>query len=172
MICTFCGDPATGLCERKHRQWTIVQPSEILAGDILMRPDGTIYAVARVSLHKSTARHRPHFPATQPDPLDEYIIETKQKRRFLILYPNLPVLVKRDVICGWPRCELHCGKCIGLAHDESERERMLQSAEEPRTEKETGEERKHREKKRRKMGLPVEAPVPKRKSLPRERKLY
>jgi len=77
-----------------------------------------MYAVLRLKTH-----------VTDGDPaMDEYIVETKQKKRFLILYPALPVLVKRDVVCGWPRCEFHCGKCMNLAQQDTEREEVLRSA--------------------------------------------
>jgi hypothetical protein len=111
MTCTVCGDPAIGFCTRMHRQWTIIQPREI-------RPDGAMYAVSKAKTR-----------VTDGDPgMDEYVVETKQKKRFLVLYPALPVLVKRDVVCGWPRCEFHCGKCMNLAQQDSDREEILRSA--------------------------------------------
>ena len=131
-----------------------MQPREIEKGDLLMRPDGAIYAVTSLKCK-----------VVDGDPsCDEYIVGTAQKRRFLILYPTLPVLVKREVICGWPRCEVHCGKCMSLAEEEETRAQLLQSANavKPQAAKEREEERKHKNRKERKRSAPLkERPVPK-----------
>ena len=106
--CTFCGDPATESCTRKHLEWIIVLPSEIAPGDIWRYPiDGRSYAVASIEF----------------DPeLDGWRLTTAQKKAFYVLYANLPNLVKRLVPCGWPRCDLHCGKCMMYRESEDRRE--------------------------------------------------
>ena len=108
-----------------------------------MRPDGTMYVVLRLKTH-----------VTDGDPaMDEYIVETKQKKRFLILYPALPVLVKRDVVCGWPRCEFHCGKCMNLAQQDSDREEILRSANAVNSQAATDREEERHKHKNTKRGL-------------------
>lgn len=111
MNCTFCGEPAIGPCSRKRPAWTIIQPGELQKDDLIMRHDGRTYSVLRV---------------TEKD--DAFHVQTKQKTRFLIFYPELPILVKREIECGWPRCEFHCGKCMRHAEEEERRAELLQSA--------------------------------------------
>jgi hypothetical protein len=109
MVCSFCGDEATGICKRKHRDWTIISPSDLKPADILIR-DGKIYAVSKVRYDKRG---------------DAFHVKTGQGRTFVICYPELPILVKRLVECGWPKCDLHCGKCMRYAESEERRERLL-----------------------------------------------
>jgi len=111
----FCGDPATERCPRKHREWTIIRPFELKKGDVLLRPDGRIYAVVKVR-HKTDERFS--------DP-DVFVVETGQQERFVILYAKLPILVKREVVCDWPTCGLHCAKCMRLGEAEERREHLL-----------------------------------------------
>jgi hypothetical protein len=59
---------------------------------------------------------------------DILMVETGQRKTLSIGFPSLPILVKREVICGWPCCELHCYKCMTYAEQEERRERLLQSA--------------------------------------------
>jgi len=98
MNCTFCGEESIGPCKRKRLETIIVLPSEMKAGDIWKRrTDGRAYPIVRVWW----------------DPkMDGYRVLTSNKKRFHIFYPELPELVRRSVECGWPRCDLHCGKCM------------------------------------------------------------
>ena len=76
-----------------------------------MRHDGRTYSVLKVRFAD-----------------DAFHVQTKQKTRFLIFYPELPILVKREIECGWPRCEFHCGKCMRYAEEDEQRAALLQSA--------------------------------------------
>jgi hypothetical protein len=108
-VCEFCGDPIIEHCKVKHREWIIVLPREIEHGDLLMRPrDQKIYQVTSV-------REREEV----------FTVSTGQAEKIVLHFPNLPVLVKRDRACGWPRCELHCMKCMSYAAEEECRAELL-----------------------------------------------
>lgn len=109
MTCTFCGDPAVELCTRKHLEWIIVLPLEVKAKDIWRSPlDGKIYSVTELQ---------------QVDP-DYFRLLTAQDKSFHIYHAQLPLLVRRSVPCGWPRCDLHCGKCM-MYRESEERAELL-----------------------------------------------
>ena len=112
MTCSVCGEPALSTCPRIHREWTIIRPAELERDDILLRPDGTIYQVLSFVQNG-----------------DEFLVRTGQRKHFVILYAELPILVKRPIVCGWPRCELHCGKCFRYSEEEQNRERLLPARE-------------------------------------------
>jgi hypothetical protein len=114
-ICEFCGDPATERCTRKHREWIIIRPFELKKGDVLLRPDSKMYSVENVRRETN-----PRFS----DP-DTFIVGTGQRDRFVILYAELPILVKRETVCDWPTCGLHCTKCMRYAEAEERRDRLL-----------------------------------------------
>ena len=108
--CTFCGDDSIGPCPRKHLETIIVLPSEIKPGDIWKRrTDAKSYPVAKIW----------YDPA-----IDGYRLLTTTKKKFHIFYPELPELVRRLVQCGYPRCDLHCGKCM-LYVDADERQAKI-----------------------------------------------
>ena len=115
MNCTFCGDPSIGPCTRKHLEWIIVLPSEVKPKDIYRNAvDGKTYVVARLDPMES----------------DGFVLVTAQKKKLNIFYPELPVLVRRWVLCGWPRCDLHCGKCM-LYRESDERQAMIRGDNDP-----------------------------------------
>lgn len=115
-LCEFCGDPATERCPRRHREWTIIRPFELKKNDVLLRPDGKMYSVEKV-------RHKTDTRLFDPD---IFVVETAQRERFVLLYAKLPVLVKREIVCDWPTCGLHCAKCMRLGEAEERREHLLQ----------------------------------------------
>lgn len=109
--CTYCGDPAISICKRLHLEWIIVLPREIKSGDIWKQPEREpLFLISKVSKRPSE---------------DCVYIETRQGPRFRIPTLTLPVIVKRRVPCGWPRCELHCGKCLLYAEAEQRRDKLL-----------------------------------------------
>jgi len=116
--CEYCGDPIIGQCKTKHAEWIIVLPAEIRKSDTILRPlDGRMYQVLSV------------LPSPDPSAWDDqefkFTIRTGQKVTFTIHCPELPVLVKRDIPCGWPRCDLHCVRCMRIAEESFiEREKM------------------------------------------------
>ena len=123
-----------------------------------MRPDGAMYGVTKVV--RKIAR--------DGDPRDdEFRVYTSQKRTFLLLYPELPVLVKRDIPCGWPRCELHCGKCINYREEEDRRAEMLQSANAVNPQKAKEREEKHQHK-----VTPIRRRESKQRSIPSKEREY
>jgi hypothetical protein len=115
MNCTFCGDLSTGPCTRKHLEWIIVLPSEIKEKDIWKSPVDNRKTYVVIDL-------KPILD--EVDGIEGYRVFTAQKRSFQIFYPELPVLVRRHVLCGWPRCEFHCGKCM-LYRESDERQAMI-----------------------------------------------
>lgn len=118
-VCAFCGDPIVESCTTKHREWIIVLPGELLRGDLLMRPrDQKIYQVVKVSERD-----------------EMFTVSTGQKEKIILHFPALPVLVKRDVPCGWPRCELHCIKCMSYAAEEERRAELNQKPDKNRKRK-------------------------------------
>jgi hypothetical protein len=87
-----------------------VLPSEIKPGDIWRRRvDGKTYVVAKIWLD---------------DSIEGYRLVTNLKKKFHIFYPERPELVRRSVPCGWPRCDLHCGKCM-LYRESDERQAKI-----------------------------------------------
>jgi hypothetical protein len=93
-------------------EWIIVQLSDIQPGDLWRHPDhqGLLYLITKVFQRS-----------------DSVILETGQARTFELRFLELPILVKRLVECGWPMCELHCGKCMRFAESETRRAELLQN---------------------------------------------
>ena len=111
MFCAVCGEPTVQLCKRKHLEWIIILPEELKKGDVLQHWDGKIYAVTKTRWREEILT-----------------VETGQRKTLSIGWPTLPILVKRQVVCGWPCCELHCYKCMTFAEQEQRREKLLQRA--------------------------------------------
>jgi len=138
MNCTFCGDPSIGPCTRKHLEWIIVLPSEIKPKDVFKSPlDGRGYVVLSIS--------------RGPDS-ESYLLQTA-RRSIGILYPELPVLVRRQVQCYWPRCELHCGKCM-LYRESDERQAIIRGEDDPKASAEREQMKKLKRKKEAKDSAP------------------
>ena len=114
--CTICGEPITGTCTRLYPERIIVFPAELQAGDFLItttRPQPL--KVFGVSLLKD----------------DSVIVRVMYGGPLEISHLELPLLVKRQILCGGPICELHCAKCqdrpqavAELGTVESEKERI------------------------------------------------
>ena len=154
-VCTVCGDPTVALCTRRHREIVVIQLSELQKGDLLLRPTSVV---------DPTGGPWRMFLVTEVTdcPDGSVQIETGQSHTLYMLYPELPILVKREVACNWARCELHCGKCLRYAEEEQRRDELLQraNAEHPAA-NDSGEERQHKsksKKNRKTVGLPEEAP--------------
>ena len=108
MNCTYCGEPSIGLCEKLHLDWIIVLPTEIKPGDVWRNPvNEKLHAVKSAKVFQ-----------------DGIIMLTKQGKHFHIEHLELPVLVRRMVPCMWPRCDLHCGKCLMYESQEQRAEHL------------------------------------------------
>src|ERR1700686_3695597 len=113
--CEYCGDPIVGQCKTKHREWIVVLPKEIRTGDAIRSPlDGKkIYHVSKISIENE---------GTDDEAM---LVSTVEKTRFPIYCPELPYIVKREVPCGWPPCDLHCVRCMRIAEEHPlERQKM------------------------------------------------
>jgi len=117
MTCTFCGEPATSACKKLHLEWIIVLPLQIKSKDVLRGVDGLLYQVLKLKRSKRDDN------AVQ--------VVTGQRKTLVIAFLELPVLVKRYVVCGWPRCEFHCGKCMRYSEAEARREALLNPERKP-----------------------------------------
>ena len=111
VVCNYCGDLAVELCGRQRPEWIIALPSELKPHDLWRRPiDGTLYSVREVIR----------------DSEEEFRIFTNQDgKTFFVWRAQLPLLVKRQVACGWPRCEFHCERCILNAELDEQRARLM-----------------------------------------------
>jgi len=108
LSCTFCGDPATELCKKLHLDWIIVLPREIKPGDVWRQPvEEKLYSIKTTKVFQ-----------------DGVVVQTKQGRKYYIAHLELPVLVRREVPCLWPRCDLHCGKCLMYETQEKRAEEL------------------------------------------------
>lgn len=116
--CTVCGEPSIDLCPCEHFDWTIVPLSEVVIGDLLVRPlDGLRYKVDQVT------QLRTESPWTE----DIFEIVTAQHKSFTLIAGKLPVQVRRWTKCSWPRCQLHCGYCMKFAEDGGKTRRPINS---------------------------------------------
>ena len=111
--CSVCLDPSVALCSRLHREVIVIRLADLKTGDLLLRPEGKLwhtFLVVRITKRKDGTT----------------TVATGQRKDFELLFPELPILVKREVRCNWPRCELHCGKCMRYAEEEQRRDELLQ----------------------------------------------
>lgn len=140
MDCTVCGDPAIGFCKRKHREVIVIPLGEIKKGDLLLRPsvNGKRYEMFAVE-------------KIRPQRADGSIVIQTAQKLILMLFPELPILVKREVECGWPICDLHCGKCERYAEEERQRAELLQMG--------SMVHKKKRKQKAAEVGLSEESPI-------------
>lgn len=114
-VCSYCGDPIVGQCKTKYSEWIVVLPREILRGDRIRCPLDAkkIYHVSKILITNERTDD------------EAVLVSTVEKRSCLIYCPDLPYIVKREVACGWPRCDLHCVRCMRIAEEHPlERQKM------------------------------------------------
>lgn len=114
--CAICGDPITGTCPRYYPERIVIFPPELQPGDFLI----------------TTCRAQPLkvFKVSPPEN-DTVIADVMYGGPLEIEHMELPLLVKRQILCGGPACELHCAQCHDrpqmtaiLGTVESEKERI------------------------------------------------
>ena len=123
--CAICGDPIIGVCERYYPERIVIFPPELQPGDFLI----------------TTCRAQPLkvFKVSTPEN-DIVIADVMYGGPLEIEHMELPLLVKRQILCGGPTCELHCAQCHDrpqmtaiLGTVESEKERIKRRRKADRT---------------------------------------